>query len=266
MLALLIALAIQGGAPDPGAIDPVKENAAVVAAAKDKASKALAFKAAYSMIESDSVKDSSVGSNGTILVRFTPADAKKKLPAAWAVAIDDGGVMDQDETKFKASFGPKSLLTVWPAKKEGEQIDPAKDKTLRYWPLLGTPFGELLKDYDAKLVRLATKYELSKTPKSSQGGESNTDEEAKRIGKPSFDGWRSHIYLLTPKNAAVAAQCKKISVSVDMEHYLLTRVELDWKGDGMKKSSINLKEVDVVATLDDASFTLDTTGYKITKK
>ncbi len=265
MIPLVALLLLQGG-PDPGALDPAKEQAAILADAKAKAAKLLSYKALYTMVESDSVKDSSVGSEGTITLKITPADAKKKIAATWQIALEDAGQMGQEATKFTASHGPKRYLTLWAASKEGEEIDPAKDKKLRYWTYLATPFGELLKDHDAKLVNMANKYVLAKTAKSSQGGDTNQEDETKRKAKPSFDAHRSHFFLLTPKNGAAAAQCKRIVVAVDMELFLLMRVEFDWKGDGSTKSTFSVKEADVEAKIDDAVFSPDTKEYKINKK
>ena len=265
MVTFVLALLLQQSGPDPGALDPAKEQASILADAKAKAGKALSYKAIYSMVDSDSAKDSSVGSDGTITLKITQADAKKKTAGTWQIALEDNGQMGQETTKFIASHNPKRYLTLWTSSKEGEEIDPTKDKKLRYWTYLATPFGELLKEHDAKLVTLSTKYALGKTQKSSQGGETNKEDETKRNAKPSFDGYRCHVFLLTPKNGAAAAQCKRIVVAVDLELFLVMRVEFDWKGDGSTKSAFGLKEVDVDAKIDDAVFNPDTKEYKIKK-
>jgi outer membrane lipoprotein-sorting protein len=265
-MTLIAALAVflQQG-PDPGVLDAAKEQAAILADAKSKAGKALSYQAKYTMTESDSAKDVSIGSEGTITLRLTPADPKKKIGATWQIAIDDQGQMGQEATKFLAVFAPKKYLTLRPASKEGEEVDPSKEKKLQYWPFLAATLGDLMKECDVKLVRMSSRYVLQRTQKSSQGGETNPDDENKVKLKPSFDPTTSHIFSATPKGAA-AAQCKKITLHIDMDAFFVTRIEFDWKGDGLLKSAFALKEVDLAAKIEDAAFAPDTTGYKITKK
>jgi hypothetical protein len=269
MLTAMMALLLQSQSQndlDADAVDPVKEHPKILAEAKGKAAAAVTYKAICAVIKTDSVKDVSETSSGTLLFRYIPADPKKKKPADWAFALDDQGVMAQEATAYRAFVTPARLLTLWTASKEGEEVDLAKDKTLRPWLILATPFSDLLKDYDAKIVMLASKYVLARTKKSSQGGDTNPDAEKQAAAKPGFEGVRSHMYHLVPKNASVASQCKKITVSVDMEHFLVMRVEFDWNGDGTQKSAVQLREVEIGAKVEDAAFQPDTKGFTVRKK
>lgn len=263
-LALIAAQDRPEGGPDPSSLDPEKEWTSIQSAAKTAAAKGFAYEGRYFIIDSDSFKDQSTSVAGAIRCRYTPGDTKNKRkpkPANWAIELRQDNLEGGEEPSMRSVHVPAKYLDLWPASKEYQETDPAKEKKPAFWPIVGRPLGDLMGEYDAKMVRLGTRYVLKRTQKSSMGGETNPEGEGGKTSKPGFDGARSHMLTLKPMNASVAAACKVINVSVDDETYIVTRVEFDWKGDGMLKSIIHLKDLDVGADIKDDAFQADLTGW-----
>ena len=246
---------------DAGMVVPEKEAPAIFAAGGAAAGKFKGYKAAFTMVVGDSKSDSSISCSGTIYI-------KKK--SDWTVVLDDPGAMGDQNAACRTIINPgKKIVKLYPATKLGEETDISKDKELAFWKIVSQPFVALGKDYAIKITAVSGRYAHEKTTFTNMGGDTRKDFKDPSAGKkPSFDPWTCHRFELTPKNAAHAASCKKITISVDMNTFFISRVEFDHKGDGSKTSTFAVSEVELDAKIDDKLFEVekDFTVTKITEK
>jgi outer membrane lipoprotein-sorting protein len=247
-MAILVALVSQDqGGGDAGMVVPEKELPAITQIGAAAAAKFKGYKAAYSMVVSDAKTDTSTSSSGTIHL-------KKK--SEMQIVLEDPGQNGDSATAHRVIIVPgKKVTTLWPESKMGEEEDVSKSKDLSFWKILATPWAGLSKDYTIKIVAVSGRYAHEKTQFTNMGGDTRKDFKDPAAGKkPSFDPWTCHRFELTPKNAAHAAQVKKITVSVDMNLFCVTRIEFDYKGDGTKTGFIAISEIEFDAKVDDKLF------------
>jgi hypothetical protein len=226
----------QGG--DAGSLDPAKEQPAIMAAAAAASGKFKGYKGQYQLVLTDSKNDTGSSSAGTIHL--------KSKNGSMMVVLEDNGNLGDAATAHRDIITPgKKLVKLFPETKLGEEHDLSKNKDLDVWRIISKSVASLQSEFTFKVLNVSGRYNHERTAYTNMGGDSRKDFKDPAAGKkPGFDLWTCHRFEITPKNGAWAAQVKKIIILADMNLFCVTRVELDFKGDGSKVSSIGINEIE----------------------